>query len=182
MTWEQRFLARNPAAERSPADSLPPRSAAGDSADAAGRWGSARSGAETLPPSVCKPAPVRERPHCPGAAVRPRVRNTEGRPLPASGHARQIFPGQRCPKSMMSCVPVASAEFEEILRTGAIGLPVGVPRPVANRTTFALEPTCAVTHSTKVKRQTRANRLLSAVATTNSGSWATLRMGSKRAA
>ena len=32
--------------------------------------------------------------------------------------------------------------------TGAIGFPVGVPKPVVNSTTLAPAPTCAVTHST----------------------------------
>ena len=41
----------------------------------------------------------------------------------------------------------------DFLRTAAVaggvmGFPVGVPRPVVNRTTFAPAPTWAVTHST----------------------------------
>src|SRR5437588_81239 len=50
--------------------------------------------------------------------------------------------------SMMSGMRLANAEFEDILITGAIGLPVGVPNPVVNRTTFAPAATWAVTHST----------------------------------
>src|SRR5579863_8963801 len=41
-------------------------------------------------------------------------------------------------------------ELVEILRTGATGLPVGVPRPVVKRTRFAPAPAWAVTHSTSL--------------------------------
>src|SRR2546427_9726491 len=50
--------------------------------------------------------------------------------------------------SMMSGMRSANEEFEDILITGAIGLPVGVPKPVVNRTKFAPAATWAVTHST----------------------------------
>ena len=49
---------------------------------------------------------------------------------------------------MMSLMRSAIVVLVEILITGAIGLPVGVPRPVVNRTMFDPAPTCAVTLST----------------------------------
>src|SRR5215472_16067180 len=52
--------------------------------------------------------------------------------------------------SMMSAMRAASCEFVEIFTTGAIGLPVGVPRPVVNNTTLAPAAVCAVTHSTSL--------------------------------
>src|SRR6266852_2036130 len=51
-------------------------------------------------------------------------------------------------KSIMSDMRRARSEFVEILTTGGIGLPVGVPNPVVNRTTLVPAPACAVTHST----------------------------------
>src|SRR5215472_6805055 len=53
-------------------------------------------------------------------------------------------------KSMMSAIRWASCELDEIFTTGAIGFPVGVPRPVVNSTKFAPAATCAVTHSTSL--------------------------------
>src|SRR6266404_4466246 len=52
--------------------------------------------------------------------------------------------------SMMSGMRRAKSEFVDSLMTGAMGLPVGVPRPVVNKTKFAPAPTCAVTHSTSL--------------------------------
>ena len=43
---------------------------------------------------------------------------------------------------------LGQAELVESFTTGAMGLPVGVPSPVVNKTTLAPAPTCAVTHST----------------------------------
>ena len=42
--------------------------------------------------------------------------------------------------SMMSCMRCARFEFVESFTTGAIGLPVGVPSPVVNKTTLAPAP------------------------------------------
>src|SRR5262249_10186991 len=53
-------------------------------------------------------------------------------------------------RSMIAGIRRANSEFVEILITGAIGLPVGVPSPVVKRTTFAPEPTCAETDSTSL--------------------------------
>src|SRR5437899_11674719 len=53
-------------------------------------------------------------------------------------------------KSMMSGMRWLSAVLVEILITGAIGFPVGVPNPVVNMTMLAPEPTCAVTASTSL--------------------------------
>src|SRR5208282_5970401 len=39
--------------------------------------------------------------------------------------------------SMMSCIRCARVEFVEILMTGAMGFPVGVPNPLVNKTAFA---------------------------------------------
>src|ERR1700719_1434115 len=52
--------------------------------------------------------------------------------------------------SMMSGIFSVSREFVEIFTTGAIGFPVGVPKPVVKRSRFAPAPTCAVTHSTSL--------------------------------
>jgi hypothetical protein len=53
-------------------------------------------------------------------------------------------------KSMMSAMRSARVELVEILITGAMGLPVGVPRPVVKSTRFDPAPTCAVTLSTSL--------------------------------
>src|SRR5262249_14354446 len=50
--------------------------------------------------------------------------------------------------SMMSCMRWARLPFVESFTTGVMGFPVGVPRPVVNKTMLAPAPTCAVTHST----------------------------------
>src|ERR1700727_2042607 len=52
--------------------------------------------------------------------------------------------------SMMSDMRCARFVLVESLTTGVMGFPVGVPRPVVNRTTFAPAATCAVTHSTSL--------------------------------
>ncbi len=55
--------------------------------------------------------------------------------------------------SMMSAIRRARFEFVAIFKTGAIGFPVGVPRPVVKRTTFAPAPTCAETDFHVVSRR-----------------------------
>ncbi len=52
--------------------------------------------------------------------------------------------------SIRSAIRVASAVLVASLTTGAIGLPVGVPRPVVKSTTLAPAPTCAVVASTSL--------------------------------
>src|SRR5262249_12611458 len=52
--------------------------------------------------------------------------------------------------SMMSGILCARLQFVEILITGAMGLPVGVPKPVVNNPPLAPDPTCALTPSTSL--------------------------------
>ena len=49
--------------------------------------------------------------------------------------------------SIISFIFSANCVLDEILRTGAIGFPIPVPKPVVKRTTVAPEPTRAVVHS-----------------------------------
>jgi hypothetical protein len=51
---------------------------------------------------------------------------------------------------MMSGMRLARVKFVESLMTGVIGLPVGVPRRVVNKTTVAPGPPWAVPHSTSL--------------------------------
>ncbi|MNF89106.1 hypothetical protein D3C84_716180 [compost metagenome] len=50
--------------------------------------------------------------------------------------------------SIISDIFLANSVLDDIFTTGAIGLPVGVPKPVVNNTILAPEPTIAVVHST----------------------------------
>src|SRR5438067_2082760 len=63
-----------------------------------------------------------------------------------------VSPEMMPPQSMSMISGMRRARFElvEIFKTGTMGLPVGVPSPVVNKTTFAPAPTWAVTHSTSL--------------------------------
>ena len=50
----------------------------------------------------------------------------------------------------MSCMRLNNLVLVAILTTGAIGLPVGVPKPVVNKTIFAAAATTAVVDSTSL--------------------------------
>ncbi|MNH42859.1 hypothetical protein D3C86_1536440 [compost metagenome] len=53
-------------------------------------------------------------------------------------------------KSMISLILLNNLVLLDILTTGAIGFPVGVPNPVVKSTILAPEPTSAVVDSTSL--------------------------------